>query len=209
MPPEPDQIVTVRDVRKRYGRTIALDGIDLEIQRGQRYAILGPNGAGKTTLNHMLCTILQPDSGSTSSAQPRPVPGRRGPLALVNQMAWPQWATASSRLPTPLPRASDLCPRTHTPPRTCLVERGVLPGVNPVSDARTARALGELTATSIREESLDFRQELGSTVVFVTCNPRLPRIGSAATAARWVDPRLWDASRVAIRTLRGRDEREC
>ena len=64
MPPEPDQIVTVRDVRKRYGRTIALDGIDLEIQRGQRYAILGPNGAGKTTLIHILCTILQPDTGS-------------------------------------------------------------------------------------------------------------------------------------------------
>ena len=61
---ESDNIVAVRDLRKRYGRTVALDGIDLEIQRGQRYAILGPNGAGKTTLIHILCTILQPDAGS-------------------------------------------------------------------------------------------------------------------------------------------------
>ncbi len=57
-------MVQVRDVSKRYGRTLALDSVSLDIGRRQRYAILGPNGAGKTTLIHALCTIHEVDSGT-------------------------------------------------------------------------------------------------------------------------------------------------
>jgi ABC-2 type transport system ATP-binding protein len=50
-------------LRKSYGETLVLDGIDLEVSSGSVYALLGPNGAGKTTTVHMLTTMLTPDAG--------------------------------------------------------------------------------------------------------------------------------------------------
>ncbi|MCC6984758.1 MAG: ATP-binding cassette domain-containing protein, partial [Bauldia sp.] len=55
--PSPEAPVSIRGVSKRYGRVEALRGIDLEIGRGELFALVGPNGAGKTTLIHVLCTI--------------------------------------------------------------------------------------------------------------------------------------------------------
>lgn len=56
--------VSLRGVTKRYGETLALDSVNLDIDANQIVALLGPNGAGKTTLLHILCTILQPDKGT-------------------------------------------------------------------------------------------------------------------------------------------------
>lgn len=56
--------ITVDGVSKRYGRTVALDDVNMQVGQGELFALLGPNGAGKTTLVHILCTILQPDSGT-------------------------------------------------------------------------------------------------------------------------------------------------
>lgn len=55
--------IRITSVSKRYGRTLALDGVTFDVPRQQVFALLGPNGAGKTTLMHILCTILAPDSG--------------------------------------------------------------------------------------------------------------------------------------------------
>jgi ABC-2 type transport system ATP-binding protein len=63
-----DAIVRVKGLTKRYGRTVALDGVDLDIRPNELFALLGPNGAGKTTLIHILCTILAPDSGAVTLA---------------------------------------------------------------------------------------------------------------------------------------------
>ena len=63
-----DMIVRVDGLSKRYGRTLALDGVSLEIRPNELFALLGPNGAGKTTLIHILCTILAPDSGTVTLA---------------------------------------------------------------------------------------------------------------------------------------------
>jgi ABC-2 type transport system ATP-binding protein len=55
--------VTVRDVRKRFGSTDALSGVDLDVEEGETLGLLGPNGAGKTTLVRILATLLPPDGG--------------------------------------------------------------------------------------------------------------------------------------------------
>ncbi len=52
-----------RGLRKSFGGTKAVDGLDLHIARGQLYAFLGPNGAGKTTSIRMIAGLLRPDSG--------------------------------------------------------------------------------------------------------------------------------------------------
>ena len=49
---------------KVYGSTRALDGIDLEVQRGKVLGLLGPNGAGKTTAVRVLTTLIEPDEGT-------------------------------------------------------------------------------------------------------------------------------------------------
>ena len=54
----------MRGVVKRFGETLALDGIDLTVPRGAVYGLLGPNGAGKTTSVRVLTTLLRPDAGS-------------------------------------------------------------------------------------------------------------------------------------------------
>ena len=58
--------VSVSHVRKRFGSTEALSGVDLEVAEGEVLALLGPNGAGKTTLVRVLATLLQPDGGSAT-----------------------------------------------------------------------------------------------------------------------------------------------
>ncbi len=57
-------IVTVRELRKSYGDIPALQGLNLEIFRGEMYGLIGPDGAGKTTLLRILCGLITPDAGS-------------------------------------------------------------------------------------------------------------------------------------------------
>ena len=59
-----ESLLVVRGLRKRFGGLLASDGIDLDVARGETYAIIGPNGAGKTTLIGQLAGDLQPDAGS-------------------------------------------------------------------------------------------------------------------------------------------------
>lgn len=57
-------IVVTRGLTKRYGRTLALHDLDLEIVRGEVFGYLGPNGAGKTTTLRLLMGLLRPTAGS-------------------------------------------------------------------------------------------------------------------------------------------------
>jgi ABC-2 type transport system ATP-binding protein len=61
-------VIELAHLRKQYGNTVALDDINLTVHANQAFALLGPNGAGKTTLLHILCSILQPDSGTATVA---------------------------------------------------------------------------------------------------------------------------------------------
>ena len=61
-----DTVVSVRDLRVRYGTTVAVDGVSLEIRRGEIFGILGPNGAGKTTTVEAIGGLRTPDEGTIS-----------------------------------------------------------------------------------------------------------------------------------------------
>ena len=61
-------IIHIDNLTKTYNkrRTVALDGISLDIHEGEFFGIIGPDGAGKTTLYRLLTTLLLPDSGSAT-----------------------------------------------------------------------------------------------------------------------------------------------
>jgi ABC-2 type transport system ATP-binding protein len=58
-----DALIVLERVSKRFGRTRALDALDLRVGRGEVVGLLGPNGAGKTTLLHLLAGVTRPDAG--------------------------------------------------------------------------------------------------------------------------------------------------
>jgi ABC-2 type transport system ATP-binding protein len=85
-----DPIIVTEALRKRYGQTHALRGLDLQVPAGGVFGLLGPNGAGKTTLVRILSTLTLPDSGRATVAghdvvrQPRLV---RESIGLAGQYA--------------------------------------------------------------------------------------------------------------------------
>ena len=59
-------VVETKQIRKEYGATVAVNNIDLSIEKGHVWGLIGPNGAGKTTLLRMLATVLRPTAGTAS-----------------------------------------------------------------------------------------------------------------------------------------------
>jgi ABC-2 type transport system ATP-binding protein len=55
--------IDVHGLTKRYGTKTVVDGLDLQVERGEIYVFLGPNGSGKTTSIRMMCGLLTPDGG--------------------------------------------------------------------------------------------------------------------------------------------------
>ena len=88
--PSSEPAIETRGLVKKFGATIAVDGVDLSIPRGGIYGVLGPNGAGKTTAIRMLATLLRPDAGQASVlghdifAEPKVI---REKIALTGQFA--------------------------------------------------------------------------------------------------------------------------
>src|ERR1700734_4049353 len=61
-------MIEAHGLRKHFGSTVALDGIDLEVPAGAILGVLGPNGAGKTTAVRILTTLSIPDDGTARVA---------------------------------------------------------------------------------------------------------------------------------------------
>lgn len=67
-----DTVAELRGVTRRFGKQLAVDGLDLRIPRGGVYALLGPNGAGKTTTINILLGLLRPHAATASVLGLRP-----------------------------------------------------------------------------------------------------------------------------------------
>jgi branched-chain amino acid transport system ATP-binding protein len=58
-----ESILSIRGLRKSFGPTEIMRGVDLDLRRGERHALIGPNGAGKSTLFHLISGQLAPSAG--------------------------------------------------------------------------------------------------------------------------------------------------
>ncbi|HET7301002.1 MAG TPA: ABC transporter ATP-binding protein [Oleiagrimonas sp.] len=78
-PSNPPVMAALHGVRKRYGKQLALDGVDLEVRRGELLAMLGPNGAGKSTSVSLMLGLIRPDAGRVAlfGRDPQDIEARR------------------------------------------------------------------------------------------------------------------------------------
>lgn len=60
--------IAARGLVRRFGDTVAVDGLDLDVAEGEFFGLLGPNGSGKTTTIHMLSTLVRPSEGTANVA---------------------------------------------------------------------------------------------------------------------------------------------
>ena len=88
-PPALDQAVEVEGVVKSFGKVHALEGVTLQVRKGEVYGLLGPNGSGKTTLIRTLVGLVRPDAGQVR------VLGRRMPdLGVLGRVGYMTQAAA-------------------------------------------------------------------------------------------------------------------
>ena len=92
--------LAVRELAKRYGRTDALRGIDLDVAPGEMVGLLGPNGAGKSTLTKIACGLVRPTGGTATvlGHAAGSQPARRSTGYLAELFRFPGWASANELL---------------------------------------------------------------------------------------------------------------
>jgi len=83
-------VLSLSDIHKSFGPTVALDGVSLRLQQGEVHALIGENGAGKSTLMNVLAGLLQPDRGTmevegSSYSPATPLDARLRGIALIHQ----------------------------------------------------------------------------------------------------------------------------
>src|SRR5206468_3477420 len=61
-------VLLAQDLHKRFGDTVAVDGVTLEVRAGEIYGLIGPNGAGKSTTLRILSGLLRPSAGAAAVA---------------------------------------------------------------------------------------------------------------------------------------------
>jgi ABC-2 type transport system ATP-binding protein len=89
-----------RELSKRYGGTVALAAVDLEVQPGELVGLLGPNGAGKSTLVKIACGLVRPSGGAAQVAgEPAGSPAARATIGYLAELfRFPEWLRADELL---------------------------------------------------------------------------------------------------------------
>ena len=110
--------IRAEGLTKRYGETLALDALDLEVAPGEVYGYLGPNGAGKTTTIRLLLALHRPTAGRAElfgiDAWADPVSAHRRIAYVAGEpFLWPS-LTGAETLPTSRRCAAAPTPRTAT-----------------------------------------------------------------------------------------------
>src|SRR3982751_3888661 len=83
-------VLALSNISKRFGPSVALDGVNLSLQEGEVHALIGENGAGKSTLMNVLAGLVRADSGTmqvggASYAPANPLDARGRGIALIHQ----------------------------------------------------------------------------------------------------------------------------
>jgi len=89
-------VLSCESLEKRYGATVALGGVDLEVERGELLGLLGPNGAGKSTLTKIACGLVGATGGRAEiqGAPAGSAPARAAIGYLAELFRFPDWLTA-------------------------------------------------------------------------------------------------------------------
>src|SRR5438046_3581410 len=83
-------VLSLSNISKRFGPTVALDGVDLRWPKGEVHGLIGENGAGKSTLLNVLAGLIKPDAGTIevegrAYAPASPLDARERGIALIHQ----------------------------------------------------------------------------------------------------------------------------
>jgi ABC-2 type transport system ATP-binding protein len=89
-------VLSCEALEKRYGATVALGGVDLEVERGELLGLLGPNGAGKSTLTKIVCGLVRASGGRAEieGAPAGSAPARAAIGYLAELFRFPEWLSA-------------------------------------------------------------------------------------------------------------------
>jgi ABC-2 type transport system ATP-binding protein len=135
MKQQAEVVAALAAASKRYAKVIALDGVDLSVQRGEVFALLGPNGAGKTTAVSLLLGLIEADAGAATlfGIVPKDLAARRRIGAMLQATSLPEALTIGELI--------DLFRSYYPAPRTVadIVE---LAGVADLLDRRYGKLSG-------------------------------------------------------------------
>src|SRR5205809_7416854 len=120
--------LSLSNISKRFGPTLALDGVNLQLRQGEVHALIGENGAGKSTLMNVLAGLIQPDEGTievdgSAYLPSSPLDARARGIALIHQelSLFPHLSVAENIMMGMEPSRSGLLDRQKLNARTAEV----------------------------------------------------------------------------------------
>jgi ABC-2 type transport system ATP-binding protein len=131
----PETVISTQGVSKHYREVRAVDGLDLDVRRGEIYGFLGRNGAGKTTTIRMLLGLVRPTSGRVTVLGRHVRPGDQGVLSRVGSLV----ETASAYPNLTVRENLDIQRRLTGSPREAIAEAVALLRLEEYADRRAGR----------------------------------------------------------------------